>query len=488
MGKLVIVKEKVWPALNYRPHPGQVPIHRSKARNKVNAAGRRFGKSQIGGHELVPEAFRAQMNKDLLKELGIRMEFWIVGPNYTDAEKEFRVVYNDIKRLKMPFDRPGTYNDSRSGNMQISLWEGSFLIQAKSAAHPESLVGEGLHGVVMAEAAKMKGSVWTKYVRPTLADFKGWSLWNSTPEGKNHFHDMWQLGQDPLNPDWESWKNPSWMNSFVFRGGCSDAALAALKDKARRPPYTRDEILALVIDEEIVSMYYDLGELMFAQEVECSFTEYTGRVYYDYDEEVHVKSLEYNPGRPLYIATDFGFTNPNVALFIQTDVFDNVYVIGEYYQTHRTDEEFALDIMEDPKLGPLARAAVALYPDPEDPSAANVLSNRWKVSIQGSTGGLLKDRINLIRRWMKIANPHLPYGHPERQPKLFIDRSCRHLMYEMDAYRYPENASEIKEAPENPLKKDDHAPEALSRFFGGYYGTEAVTGRPRQRQARTTRG
>lgn len=485
MGKvLAISKEALWPHLNYRPHPAQTVIHRSRSRNKVNAAGRRFGKSQVGGHDLTPEAFRAQMNKSLLKELGIRMEFWIVGPNYTDAEKEFRVVYNDLKRLKVPFDRPGTYNDSRSGNMQISLWEGAFLLQAKSAAHPESLVGEGLHGVVMAEAAKMKESVWTKYVRPTLSDFRGWSLWNSTPEGKNHFYDRWKDGQDPANPDWESWKNPSWLNSFVFRGGASQAALEALKDPTKK--LSREAILAMGIDEEIVSMYYDLGELMFAQEVECSFTEYTGRVYYDYDDQIHVKTLEYNPSRPLYIATDYGFTNPNVALFIQTDVFDRVYILGEYYMDHRTEDEFATDVLEDPKLGPLVRAATLLFPDPEDPGATATLADKWKVKPQASTGGLLKDRINLIRRWMKVENQHLPFNHPDRQPKLFIDRSCKHLMYEMDAYRYPENASEVKEAPENPLKKNDHAPEALSRFFAGYYGTQSVTGRrPRQRRART---
>lgn len=483
MGKvLAISKDMLWPHLNYRPHAGQTLIHRSRTRNRVNAAGRRFGKSQVGGHELTPEAFRAQMNKDLLQELGIRMEFWIVGPNYTDAEKEFRVIYNDLKRLKMPFDRPGTYNDARSGNMQISLWEGAYLVQAKSAAHPESLVGEGLHGVIMAEAAKQKESVWTKYVRPTLSDFKGWSLWNSTPEGKNHFYERWVDGQDPKNPDWESWKNPSWMNTFVFRGGASPEGLAALKDPTLN--MSRDQILALGIDEEIVSMYYDLGPLMFAQEVECSFTEYTGRVYYDFDEEVHVKQLEYNPSRPVYVATDYGFTNPNVALFIQVDVFDNIYILGEYYMSHRTEDEFADDVLEDPKLGPLVRAATKLYPDPEDPGASATLANKWKVMPQAQTGGLIKDRINLIRRWMKIQNKHLPFNHPDRQPKLFIDRSCKHLIYEMDAYRYPDKASEIKEAPENPMKKDDHAPEALSRFFAGYYGVSAITGRrPRQRRA-----
>src|SRR6478609_1381039 len=459
----VVVKDNVWPALKYRPHPGQRRVHRNLARHRVNAAGRRFGKSQVGGHELIPEAIKAYANRNALEELGIRAEYWIVGPNYTDAEKEFRVFYNDCKKLRLKFDRPGTYNDPRSGNMNVSLFGGTMIVSAKSAAHPESLVGEGLHGVIMAEAAKMKESVWSKFVRPTLADFKGWSLWNSTPEGKNYFYQMWQLGQDPAIPDWSSWRQPSWTNPFVFRGGANGNQLRLLKTKGS------GSAIAAGIDSEIAAMYNELGDTLFAQEVECSFTEYAGRVYYDFDEEVHVRDLEYDPSRPLYLATDYGFTNPNVMLFIQTDVWDNVYVLGEYYMRGRTEDEFLHDILDDPRLAAYAKVATQLYPDPEDPGASAVLARGLGVQIMGGTGGPLRDRINLIRRHLKVTNTHLPFGHEARQPKIFFDRSCRVGIKEMDAYRYPD----IKvsgENQENPLKKDDHFPEALSRFFGGYFG------------------
>lgn len=43
---------------------------------------------------------------------------------------------------------------------------------------------------------------------------------------------------------------------------------------------------------------------------------------------------------------------------------------------------------------------------------------------------------------------------------------------EMLAYRYPETIEDaLKYAPEEPLKKDDHAPEALGRFMRGYFGS-----------------
>lgn len=458
---LAIVKDKIWPALGYVPTPPQRVIHADTARFQVNSMGRRTGKSTAGGHELVPEAYRAYFNRNRLEELGIRMEFWIVGPNYTDAEKEYRVFYNDCRRLKLPFDKPGTYYDSRSGNMQVSLWDGRFMLKGMSAAHPDALVGEGLFGVIMAEAAKQKMSVWDKYIRPTLSDFQGWGKFNSTPEGKNWFYEFWQRGQDPAEEEWSGHRFPSWMNTRIY-------------------PLGRQ-------DPEILSLERGLTEEAFKQEIGADFAEYVGRVFKDWDEEIHVRDLRFRPDLPVYIATDYGWTNPNVALAIQTDVWDNVYILAEYYETGRTEQEFADDLKDHPVLGPLCRAARELYPDPEDPSASAVLARTLQLSIRGNTGGLRKHRINAIRKWLKTVNLHLEPGHPDRVPKLFVDRKCKNVIREMEAYRYPENRSEVKDNPEDPLKKDDHTPEALGRFFAGKYGNAGIGGPPRVRQSKVQR-
>jgi hypothetical protein len=445
----------------------------------VNAAGRRTGKSTLGGHELIPEAFRAKINAGMLREMGIRAEYWIIGPNYTDSEKEFRVFYNDCKRLKFPMDRPGTYNDPRSGNMAVSLDHGTMIVLAKSAARPESLVGEGLHGVIMAEAAKMKESTWAKYARPMLADFIGWSLWNSTPEGKNYFHRLWEDGQNKNNPEWDSFKTPSWINKYVFRKGMTDLQLKMLKDP--RPGAGPEMARALGGDPEFISMFYDLGPTLFGQEIECSFTEYAGRVYYDFDEEIHCRNLSYNPDWPLYVATDYGYRNPNVALFIQTDPFGMVYVIGEYYREGETDDEFAQSVIDHPYLSHLVPKIKAIYPDPEDPGATATLCKMWKTNAVGGTGGELDNRIRLVRNLLKINNSHLEWGHPDRLPGMLIDWSCTKFREELDAYRYPDiNAK--GESQEKPLKKNDHAPEAFSRFAGGYFGA-VKRDRPTQRRA-----
>jgi len=470
---LAIVKNRLWPRIGYSPNKAQRRIHASTARFQVVAAGRRTGKSTAGGMELLPEVYRAYMQKDRLEELGIRHEYWIVGPQYTDAEKEFRAFYNACKRLKMPFDKPGTYYDSRSGNLQVSLWGGKFLLQGQSAKYPENLVGEGLNGVIMAEAAKMKLRIWDQYIRPTLADFRGWGKFNSTPEGRNWFYEKWRDAQNGVDPEWESFRFPSWDNEKIFPLGADDP--------------------------EVLSMARGMSDEMAAQEIEAKFSKYVGQVFKAWDEEWHVSSkVQYNPEWPLYLATDYGWTNPNVVLFIQVDPWDRVYVIDEYYQNHRSAEELANDLEEgyySADHPALCRKATKLFPDPADPAASHTLSERLRLQVQSGTGGEIKERLEIIRKWLKDENDHLPFpadmnDYSGRRPRLLVNPKCKMLIHEMDAYRYPKTKDEqnaINE-PENPMKKDDHAPEALGRFFRGHFGLRAVQADPVVRQMKTSRG
>jgi hypothetical protein len=452
----------VFKEIGYNPHLVQRRIHReiNNKRFRVVCAGRRTGKSTFGGHELTVRALQARLRQKELEPFGRRAEYWIIGPEYSDAEKEFRVLWNDLVTLEIPLDHPGSYNDVNGGNMHISLWGGRFLVHAKSAKYPGTLVGEGLEGVVLAEAAKLKPSVWTKYIRPTLADYKGWAIFSSTPEGKNWFYEQWQRGQRG-DPNWWSIRMPSWSNNILFPEGR--------------------------YDPEITDMESEMTEEKFNQEIGADFTEFVGRVFKDFDEEINVGHYVYDPKLPIYLATDYGYSNPTVVLFIQKDVWDNVYVIDEYYHVHKTIDEVAQEIWTDPRLGPMVRAARDLYPDPEDPGASQVLSKAWKVTVRGNTGGLIRDRIDLIRRGLKISPEFLIHGHPDRAPKLFFAHRCLNTIREMQDYRYPETKDEDTQSPkENPLKKDDHSPEALGRFYKGHFGdTIRKSGQARQRTARS---
>lgn len=393
------------------------------------------------------------MNRQLLLEKDKRMEYWIVGPEYSDSEKEFRVLWNDIRRLEMPIDRPGTYYNPTKGDMHLSLWGGTFQVHAKSAKYPESLVGEGLHGVILAEAAKLRPSIWPKFVRPMLADVRGWALMTSTPEGKNWFYEEWMRGLTE-DPEWFSMRIPSWMNSHIFPGGRND--------------------------QEILSLERTLTQEAFKQEVGAEFSEFVGRVFKEFDEETHVRPLHFNPEYYTCGAVDYGWTNPFVWLLIQVDYWGNVYVLNEVYGSHKRIDEVSEEILENNCCPDSLRE---FYPDPSEPGDTRILEENLRISSMNNTGGLIKDRIRLIRQHLSVPKHlrHLPYEHPDRQPRLFIDPKCKNLIREMSDYRYPNKLTDRnidKNDSENPLKKDDHAPEALGRFFMGHFGAQEESSAP----------
>ena len=483
--RLVIDQPALYRRVGFHPHAGQEPILRSQCRFQVVSAGRRFGKSEIGGHKLLTEAFKAYYRRAELEDLGKRAEFWIVGPNYSDSEKEFRILWNRLTQLDVPFDKPGSYNDPIGGNMHISLWGGRFQVHGKSASHPESLVGEGLHGAIVAEAAKVKERVWTKYVRPTLNDFGGWALMTSTPEGKNWFYEMWVRGQDTMQQAWTSWRMPAWANPYVYRHATTDEAVEALRRilDQRLEPLTEELCMRLGVDPEVGQLVADLSTPVFNQEIGALFTEFVGRVFQDFDEETHVGDLKFNPEWQTFGAVDYGFTNPSVWLLIQVDPFGSqINVLDEVYQSGLGPDEFAEEIV---RRGLCPAGTKTFFPDPASPGDTRILESKLKVRHTGGTGGELKFRIEAIRQALKPLHPHLPVEHPESRPRIMFDRRCVSTIKDMNDYRYPDRKDEQdKNSPEAPLKKDDHGPEALGRFFAGNFGkVSAERGRARVSQA-----
>lgn len=479
-----IAELPLYEKIGWTPHSGQKRIIEARIRNRVVAAGRRFGKSEIGGHKLFQEALSTRLVKSRLEELQKRREFWVVGPSYTDSEKEFRIVWNELSKagLREYFDKPGSYNNPEQGDMHISLWDGRFMVHAKSEKHPDSLVGEGLSGVILAEAAKLKATTYNKLIRPTLADFDGWSLMTSTPEGKNWFYEMWKRGQDPNRPDWWSMRAPSWLNPYVYPKGATDDAIILLRRAiANREMVDHRLFDRLGIDPEIGVLVGDLTAEAFNQEISAEFTEFVGRVFKSFDEETHVGDFDFEPDWATYAAVDYGFTNPSVWLLIQVDPFgERIRVLDEVYQEGLTPDEFAREILA---RGLCPSSVQTFYPDPASPGDTKTLEKILRVKHTGGTGGEIKHRVDAIRAALKLRNQHLDDGHWQKIPRLMFDRKCERTIADMLNYRYPEKRNQQESnAPENPQKKDDHGPEALGRFFAGHFGTE-VKRRARARKS-----
>ena len=155
-------------------------------------------------------------------------------------------------------------------------------------------------------------------------------------------------------------------------------------------------------------------------------------------------------------------------LVVQVGPWGEINVIRELYQRELTATEFAHEI----KAEGLDRGVQCFYPDPASPGDSNILMDELRIPWRGGTGGELNDRLDAIRRALKERNTHVPRGHIDRRPTIMWDRSCTMSIYEMNEYRDPEE-KEYNSVPgqEKPLKKDDHSPEALGRFFAGHFST-----------------
>lgn len=478
------------PNVEFDPHSGQLAVMESRARHRVVCAGRRFGKSYVGGHELLPYAIAARSEKEWLRDKGIRREYWCVGPQYATAEKEFRVFWNLCRKLQIPMDNPGSYNSTESGLMKVSLWEGAFIFQAKSAQHPESLVGEALSGVILAEAAKIKPIVWQQMIRPTLSDFDGWSLHTSTPEGKNWFYELFNYARDPEHDDWEAFKMPAWRNNYVYKTPTKDADVKTLlRLMEEHYGYSSFQIARehnLTIDKEVLSTADELTIPLFNQEYGAEFTDFVGKVFKDFDEETHVKRLEYQPGWQTVAAVDYGWTNPNVWLLIQISPFGAINVLAEHYQENQTADEFADEII---RRGLCPGDLTYFYPDPASPGDTRILESKFRkaglrATSRPGTGGELKARLDLIRLALKNY-VHDPIGYDPNdeathgrfddvRPQLMFDIKCPRTINDFSEYRYPDVTEQSKgeistKRFELPMKKDDHGPEALGRFLAGLY-------------------
>jgi hypothetical protein len=408
----------------YAPHIEQRRFHDSLARFRVACCGRRFGKSTMAARDLEPHLFDP------------KKMFWIVGPTYDLAEKEFRIIWDDLiigKKLGQDKRVRKAYN-KKQGDMFIEFpWR--TRIEARSADHPENLVGEALDGVIISEAAKQKPDTWERFISPALSDKRGFATFPTTPEGYNWLYGLWQQGRNPEHPDWESWQFPSWANTAVYPGGRQDP-----------------EILRL--ERETIPEW-------FAQEIGAEFSAFVGKIYGEWSEVDHVQEVKYNPLLPNYIAFDWGYTNPLAAIEFQVTPMDEVRVWREHYQAYTTlPDHFA--IMRS-REQPEGYKIDLTFGDSADPEAIATVNGHFAPCIGDP---MAKDNwrqgVMVVKRFLKKYDTGLldEYERPIEKARLAVDHSCVHTIKEFNNYK-AKSAPRGNNVPEMGQKVEDHAMDAL---------------------------
>ena len=214
-------------------HNAQIEIAETRARYKVIAAGRRFGKGVLG----ISAAFhKASRNKHCR---------W-VAPSY--ASDSYQSGWRMANELALQI--PGCEVQLQKKAFDFSRINGGWL-QFRTAEEPDALRGEGIDFVVFDEAAHVDHlqEMWEQCVRPSLMDSRGDAWFISTPFGFNYFNELYQRGFH--DSDWHNFQYPTNANPHIDKKEIADL---------------RRTLPALVARQEIDAEFVQLAGALFKRQ------------------------------------------------------------------------------------------------------------------------------------------------------------------------------------------------------------------------------
>lgn len=179
----------------YIPFEKAIPIHKSKARILVIAAGNRFAKSLIAAMEAV-----AMMTVPGVKIWVVGQEYDIVGPEWDYIEHALTktdIWYKLLKpRIEAKLRAIGSRKKAESclrvrktKPMSIIIdypGEGKSVIEQRSLTASEmKLEGAKLAMIIFSEGSRVARLIWTSHLKKRLSDRSGRVIFPATPKGRD---------------------------------------------------------------------------------------------------------------------------------------------------------------------------------------------------------------------------------------------------------------------------------------------------------------
>lgn len=390
----------------------QQEIIEHPARFKVIVAGRRAGKSYASIASLAKHA--RFPNKKCM----------YVAPSYRMAKQ---IVWEDLKEQLREKRWIKKINESE---LTLTLVNGSTIF-LRSADNPDSIRGIGLDYVVIDEAADIQEEAWRAVIRPTLSDREGSAMIISSPKGRNFLYDIYQDAKHL--EDWHAWQ------FTTAQGG-------------------------IVSKEEIEDAKRDLDDRTYKQEYEAQFVDYSGRIYYAFDDH-NIKTMQFGVEDriPLHIGIDFN-VDPGCAVigFQHTNglhIYDEIEIFGTNTQ------EMTKEIQ---RRYPFRKYIT--YPDAAGAQRRTssgvtdhiILKNAGFELKVGSINPSVKDRIASVNSLCKLQGEHTRFT---------VDPKCSKLINALRKHTY-------KEGTRQPDKTSglDHLNDALGYMINHLYPLKVATG------------
>lgn len=150
--------------------------------------GRQLGKDTACGMFMFKEALQKPGN------------YFYIFPRSTDARRAFWEKVDKSTGLRLVDQIPGFNSPGEKGSLVARVVVQEMLIELTNHStirilgldqNPDAARGISPAGVVFSEAAYMDPAVFAA-IEPAIAMNKSWVIFNSTPNGANHFYKMWK--------------------------------------------------------------------------------------------------------------------------------------------------------------------------------------------------------------------------------------------------------------------------------------------------------
>lgn len=217
------------------------------------------------------------------------------------------------------------------------------------------------------------------------------------------------------------------------------------------------------------------------REIYGSMDAFEGQIYTEFRRDVHVIQPFRIPDEwTRIIGADHGYRNPTCWLWGAVDYDGNIYIYREFYESEWLVEEIAKGKKDVGKPGITQLMAgervEGAYIDPSTRNTRGISRgsttsrtkkglSEWDEYIEHLPKGFpLIPANNSVSAGIEKVKSYLKIREDTRKPRLYIFNTCHNLITELVKYRYKEmrpNQIGKQNEPEEPVKADDHACDAL---------------------------
>lgn len=381
-------------------------------RFKVINCGRRAGKSTISAIKMLHFSTENE-----------NVQVWYMAPNYKQAKQ---IMWAMLMEL-IPDVAVRRKNEVE---LMIELKNNS-RIYLKGVEDPNTLRGTRIDLAIFDEVAFMNRweEIW-KVLRPTLVDSRAEVWFISTPNGFNHFYELY----NNKNERYKSFHFTSYDNPHL--------------DK-----------------EELDQIKLEMTEDAFAQEFLGEFRKMTGLIYKEFDRKIHMVDI------PSYIDTnwsftrslDFGFAHKTALVYFAiSPTGKEIYAYDGIYLDSLTVPDIA-EIARTKDGGRVITNPVADSAQPAMIEELNRLGVRFSPVEKGPDS--VKNGIAKVAELLKVRAD-------TGKPTLMFNKDLDWIAREFEAYKWVENKSADNAIKEVPYKVNDDAVDAIRYMVMSYKGNQ----------------